>query len=69
MTGSKESSKRIERNAIENLNGSVAAYTHNVKCWQAGRMMLRWVGAAALSHAFSSHLPFINLKCKLGTNY
>jgi transposase-like protein len=33
-------------NAIENLNGSVATYTRNVKCWRGGRMILRWVGAA-----------------------
>ena len=48
VAGSKESSKRVERNAIENLNGSVAAYTHNVKRWRGGRIMLRWVGAALL---------------------
>jgi transposase-like protein len=33
-------------NAIENLNGSVAAYSHNVKRWRDGRMILRWVSAA-----------------------
>jgi transposase-like protein len=33
-------------NAIENLNGSVADYTKNVKRWRGGGMILRWVGAA-----------------------
>jgi transposase-like protein len=33
-------------NPIENLNGSVADYTKNVKRWRAGGMILRWVGAA-----------------------
>jgi transposase-like protein len=33
-------------NPIENLNGSIAAYTHHVKRWRGGRMILRWVGAA-----------------------
>lgn len=33
-------------NAIESLNGGVAVYTRNVKRWRAGRMILRWVGAA-----------------------
>jgi hypothetical protein len=35
-------------NAIENLNGSVAAYTHHVKRWRGGSMILRWVGAGVL---------------------
>jgi hypothetical protein len=30
---------------IENLNGSVADYTKNVKRWRGGGMILRWVGA------------------------
>jgi transposase-like protein len=34
-------------NPIENLNGSVAEYTRNVKRWRSGGMILRWVGAAA----------------------
>jgi transposase-like protein len=33
-------------NPIENLNGSVADYTKNVKRWRGGKMILRWVGAA-----------------------
>jgi transposase-like protein len=33
-------------NPIENLNGAIAAYTHHVKRWRGGRMILRWVGAA-----------------------
>jgi transposase-like protein len=33
-------------NAIENLNGSVGRFTRNVKNWQGGAMLLRWVGAA-----------------------
>ncbi len=37
-------------NPIENLNGSVAHYTRNVKRWQDGQMTLRWV-ASALSDA------------------
>lgn len=40
-------------NAIENLNGSIAAYSHNVKRWRDGRMVLRWVGAAL--HDASTH--------------
>jgi hypothetical protein len=35
-------------NPIENLNGSVADYTRNVKRWRGGGMILRWVGAAAV---------------------
>jgi transposase-like protein len=33
---------------IENLNGSVAAYTRNVKRWRSGSMIVRWVSAALL---------------------
>ena len=33
-------------NPIENLNGTVAHHTRNVKRWRDGRMVLRWVGAA-----------------------
>ena len=40
-------------NAIENLNGSVATYTRNVKRWRDGQMVLRWVGAAL--HEASAH--------------
>jgi transposase-like protein len=35
-------------NTIENLNGSVASYTRNVKRWRGGSMILRWVSAAVL---------------------
>jgi transposase-like protein len=35
-------------NAIENLNGGVGRYTRNVKNWQGGAMLLRWVGAAVV---------------------
>lgn len=37
-------------NPIENLNGSVAHYCRNVKCWGDGQMVVRWV-ASALSDA------------------
>jgi putative transposase len=37
-------------NPIENLNGSIARYTRNVKQWRDGAMVLRWV-ASALSDA------------------
>lgn len=33
-------------NPIENLNGSVATYTRNVKRWRDGAMVVRWVGSA-----------------------
>lgn len=33
-------------NPIENLNGSIARYTRNVKQWQDGQMVLRWVASA-----------------------
>lgn len=41
---------RRATNPIENLNGSIAHYTHNVKRWRHGPMTLRWV-ASALSDA------------------
>ena len=37
-------------NPIENLNGSIAHYTRNVRHWKDGEMVLRWV-ASALSDA------------------
>lgn len=37
-------------NPIENLNGSIAHYTRNVKRWKDGQMTLRWA-ASALSDA------------------
>ena len=33
-------------NPIENLNGSIAHYTRNVKRWRGGQMTLRWVASA-----------------------
>ena len=33
-------------NAIENLNSGIVTYTRNVKRWQGGRMVVRWVSAA-----------------------
>lgn len=33
-------------NPIENLNGAVRRTTRNVRRWQGGKMVLRWVGAA-----------------------
>jgi transposase-like protein len=33
-------------NAIENLNSGIAAYAKNVKRWQGGSMVIRWVSAA-----------------------
>jgi len=38
-------------NPIENLNGSIARYTRNVKRWQDGEMVLRWIGAALIDAA------------------
>jgi transposase-like protein len=35
-------------NPIENLNSSIARFTRNVKRWQGGTMVLRWVGSAVL---------------------
>ena len=37
-------------NPIENLNGSIALFTRNVKRWKDGQMTLRWI-AGALSDA------------------
>jgi len=33
-------------NPIENLNGAIRRVTRNVKRWEDGRMVLRWIGAA-----------------------
>ncbi len=33
-------------NPIENLNGLIAHYTHDVKRWKDGHMLLRWIGSA-----------------------
>lgn len=35
-------------NTIENLNGSVATYTRNVKRWRGGAMLVRWVSTSVL---------------------
>ncbi len=35
-------------NAIENLNSGIVAYSKNVKRWQGGSMVVRWVSAAAV---------------------
>ena len=40
-------------NAIEKLNSLIASYTHNVKRWRDGRMVLRWVSAAL--HEATAH--------------
>jgi putative transposase len=37
-------------NPIENLNGSIAHFTRNVRRWKDGQMTLRWI-AGALSDA------------------
>jgi transposase-like protein len=42
-------------NPIENLNGSVADYTKNVKRWRSGAMILRWVGAAVVEASQRFH--------------
>ena len=33
-------------NAIENLNSGIVTYSRNVKRWQGGSMVIRWVSAA-----------------------
>jgi transposase-like protein len=38
-------------NTIENLNGSITTYTRNVKRWQGGSMLIRWVSSAVLDAA------------------
>ncbi|MBK7952005.1 MAG: transposase [Deltaproteobacteria bacterium] len=35
-------------NAIENLNSGIAWYSKNVKRWQSGSMVVRWVSSAIL---------------------
>jgi transposase-like protein len=42
-------------NPIENLNGSVADYTKNVKRWRGGGMIRRWVGAAVVEASQRFH--------------
>jgi transposase-like protein len=53
-------------NPIENLNGSVADYTKNVKRWRGGGMILRWVGAAVVEasqrfHKIRGHRDLVQL--------
>ncbi len=36
-------------NAIENLNSGIATYSKNVKRWQGGKMVIRWVSAAIVA--------------------
>jgi len=38
--------KLLSTNAIENLNSGIATYSRNVKRWQGGSMVVRWVSAA-----------------------
>ena len=55
-------------NPIENLNGSIARYTRNVKRWRDGEMTLRWV-ASALTDAkdrFRKLRGYRELKLLLG---
>ncbi len=33
-------------NAIENLNSGITTYSRNVKRWQGGKMVIRWISAA-----------------------
>ena len=40
------SKKLRSTNAIENLNSGIATYSKNVKRWQGGTMVIRWVSAA-----------------------
>ena len=35
-------------NAIENLNRGIVTYSKNVKRWQGGSMVVRWVSAAVV---------------------
>jgi transposase-like protein len=42
-------------NPIENINGSIRRTTRNVKRWQGGTMVLRWVGAALHEAAKGFH--------------
>jgi len=41
-------------NQIENLNGSVADYTKNVRRWRGGSTILRWVGRPPSRRASAS---------------
>jgi putative transposase len=48
-------------NPIENLNGSIARYTRNVKRWKDARMIERWV-ASALADAQSRFRRLLGFK-------
>jgi hypothetical protein len=37
---------RRSTNAIENLNGSVVHFCHNVRRWNEGSILVRWIGSA-----------------------
>lgn len=41
-------------NPLENLNGSIAHYTRNVKRWKNGAMTLRWIASALSMQAVDS---------------
>jgi putative transposase len=45
-TGGTLYKKLRSTNAIENLNSGIATYSRNVKRWQGGSMVVRWVSAA-----------------------
>lgn len=51
-------------NPIENLNGSIAQFTANVKRWRDGQMVLRWIGAALTdaSHRFRAVRGYRDMK-------
>jgi len=46
--GGKLYEKLRTTNAIENLNSGITTYSRNVKRWQGGKMVIRWVSAAIL---------------------
>jgi len=45
-------------NPIENLNGSIAHFTRNVKRWKDGQMTLRWVAGALAVSPPDEYFPF-----------
>ena len=51
-------------NPIENLNGSIAQFSANVKRWRDGQMVLRWIGAALTdaSHRFRAVRGYRDMK-------
>ena len=54
-SGSASEAHSIKRSAaptrLRALRGRIACFTRNVKRWQGGAMLLRWVGAAVLQAA------------------